>query len=469
MCPQLNGSSLQRRALLSALVFGCVSAAGCDSPLAEMSAEAPPAAATAGERLDALPSQLADLQLHGSERELAKVAAKVPGFSGLYKDESGGWVVRVTNLAAGPEAASVVAQTLLAEKQSLGLANAAESAPMKVEQAEFSFEQLARWRDKVRLRMPQGVYSLDLDEARGVVSLGVADEGVRAKVQPMLQSIGLPGSAYDIYIAPEPEQRTTLSARSRPLIAGLEFTWDPTNTADNPLCTIGMAARYGYNDTGRGFFTASHCSKVKYNSDYNALGRYTSYYQPSRTSSNRVGYEYVDAAPFTGSGTCPAGAKCRYSDAAFVLYYSNQASSSWGGKKIARPQGTPAIGGRGPNTLSSTPFDALSSIQLYVGDQLHKVGRTSGWTKGTLLQTCVDKYAGMVSGSPHYVVCNDIANTWSEPGDSGSPVFFWGNESYNTVRFSGILWGGPVGNYNETWISPCYGIKREYSSYDWSC
>jgi len=464
MCLQIDRSSFQRRALLSTLVLGCVSVAGCDSPAAELSAEAPPAALTVGESLDALPSQLADLQLHGSERELAKVAAKVPGFSGLYKDESGSWVVRVTDLSAGPQATSVVAQTLLAEKQNLGLASAAEAAPMRVERAQFSFEQLARWRDKVRLRIPQGVYSLDLDEARGVVSVGVASEGVRAKVQPLLQSTGLPEGAYDIYIAPEPEQRVTLNDRSRPLIAGLEFTWDSGTS-----CTIGMAARYGYNDTGRGFFTASHCSRVKYNSDYNVLGTYTSYYQPTKSNSNRIGYEYVDAAPFTGSGTCPAGAKCRYSDASFVLYYTNQANSSWGGKKVARPQGTPAIGGRGPSTLSSTPFDALSSIQLYVGDQLHKVGRTSGWTKGTLLQTCVDKYAGIVNGSPYYVMCNDITNTWSEPGDSGSPVFFWGNESYNSVRFSGILWGGPNGNYNETWVSPCYGIKREYSAYDWSC
>jgi hypothetical protein len=72
-----------------------------------------------------------------------------------------------------------------------------------------------------------------------------------------------------------------------------------------------------------------------------------------------------------------------------------------------------------------------------VGELLDKVGRTTGWTRGAVLATCVD--VG-VSGARIAMLCQDFVEAAVAGGDSGSPVFQQVGDKDATLY--GILWGG---------------------------
>lgn len=76
-----------------------------------------------------------------------------------------------------------------------------------------------------------------------------------------------------------------------------------------------------------------------------------------------------------------------------------------------------------------------------VGEELDKVGRTTGWTFGKVIGTCVNTN---VADTDITLLCQ----SWVEStdgreivagGDSGSPVFAW--RPSGEVVLGGILWG----------------------------
>ena len=91
-----------------------------------------------------------------------------------------------------------------------------------------------------------------------------------------------------------------------------------------------------------------------------------------------------------------------------------------------------------------------------VGETLNKVGRTTGWTRGTVSATCVNTN---VAGTNITQLCQGFVNAGVAGGDSGSPVFRVTNApASGDVRLYGILWGGnsagtlfvfsPIGSVN---------------------
>ena len=94
-----------------------------------------------------------------------------------------------------------------------------------------------------------------------------------------------------------------------------------------------------------------------------------------------------------------------------------------------------------------------------VGDAANKVGRTTGWTQGTVTRTCVDTG---VSGSNIVLLCqgfveNDKAQIVGG-GDSGSPVFRI--DGGDNVTLLGNLWGGNSSNTLFVY-SPIANIESE--------
>jgi hypothetical protein len=69
---------------------------------------------------------------------------------------------------------------------------------------------------------------------------------------------------------------------------------------------------------------------------------------------------------------------------------------------------------------------------------VHKVGRTTGWTRGSVGATCVNVN---VSGSNITQLCQTLVSARVGGGDSGSPVFRRQGSGSN-VTLVGILWGG---------------------------
>jgi hypothetical protein len=71
------------------------------------------------------------------------------------------------------------------------------------------------------------------------------------------------------------------------------------------------------------------------------------------------------------------------------------------------------------------------------GTVLNKVGRTTGWTQGPVVGSCVHTN---VFGSNFTLLCQTFVQAGVGGGDSGSPVFEI--RSGGRVELVGILWGG---------------------------
>ena len=105
---------------------------------------------------------------------------------------------------------------------------------------------------------------------------------------------------------------------------------------------------------------------------------------------------------------------------------------------------------------------------LMAGDLVDKVGRTSGWTRGAITNTCADSNvddtdaAGNAVDTKITMLCQYIVNTTSLGGDSGGPVFQFSSKTGNGM-FAGILWGGSSNPAAATSMafSPIAGIDQE--------
>ena len=96
----------------------------------------------------------------------------------------------------------------------------------------------------------------------------------------------------------------------------------------------------------------------------------------------------------------------------------------------------------------------------WVGKELDKVGRSSGWTFGRVIATCVDFFE---VGGIRTLLCQDILESVDgsvivSPGDSGAAIFKW--RSSGEVDLNGILWGGTISG-TQLIFSPFRSIEWE--------
>lgn len=379
--------------------------------------------------------------LIGIERDFARLADTVPEFAGFYYDATGTLVIRLVD--APPDALGKVISHLQRQGRRV--------QPHVVRSALYRFSELVNWRQAIRRALPLGVHSLDLDEVANRLQFGVPDLALAPQVQAAAAQLGIPSNAIDIVRSPTPALRATLRDKHRPVRGGVHITWE-----NGTACTLTISGLSPSAD--KGDFTASHCSQIYAGMDG---GDGTLFFQPSGLL-NWIGGEGNDPTPFSG-GSCAAGRVCRNAD---ILFISATTDAWHGGNTIFKPTGAPVAGGPGSITIAGT-FTVTSGPPAAVGDSLQKVGRTSGWTKGAISATCVDKFTGvMKAGQQLWILCNDVSSVWSEGGDSGSPMI---RPSGSNVQLLGILWGGPANNFNETWHSPCANIAQDLPFYQVFC
>lgn len=220
--------------------------------------------------------------------------------------------------------------------------------------------------------------------------------------------------------------------RWRPVPGGVQIAFS------NFLCTQGFNADRG---GVRGYVTNSHCTSIQ------GGNQNTIHYQNTNTSSNRIGIEQVDPTYFTGS-PCPSGRRCRWSDSSWGRYDSSSTAQF---ARIARTSGVGSL------TTTSTNRFTITGVanNPTLGQTLNKVGRTTGWSRGTVNTTCATIN---VSGTNITQLCQSLVGAAVGSGDSGSPVFAASTSSSNTnATLYGILWGGGGGSFA---FSPWSGITR---------
>ena len=293
------------------------------------------------------------------------------------------------------------------------------------------------------LALPGTVFA-DHDEANNRLLFGVENAAATKGVSNALARLGIPASAYAVVVTSPIRQVETLRGRFRPTQGGIQIHFGQY------LCTMGFNVDHA---GGRSFITNSHCTNTQGGTEG------TRYYQPTSTVDPTViATEAADPTYFR-NGPCPRGKKCRYSDASRALYSSTVASNRG---DVAKTSGFNNSDLNVAGTFTITGQDNTTT-KFPVGLVVNKVGRTTGWTRGEVTQSCVNTN---VSGSNITQLCQTFV---SDPGgdvvvgggDSGSQVFEV--TSGDDVRLVGILWGGS--SDNKTFVfSPLSQVQQELGS-----
>ncbi len=372
-------------------------------------------------------------------------AGEIPGFGGYWFSGDGKLNVYLTDLAERERAQTLIAryfasQPLAARKRKLDLDN------IRFHRGEYDVRQLNAWRARVMrgLTSIPGSSSVDLDEVANRVTIGVVSAAHVEAARSAIAALDVPLAAVAIEVRPVVPTRSTLRDRARPVFGGMQLLrWRADHGQFRP-CTVGLNV-YRWDFVTPYYLTAAHCAGRIANSDtvthFQTDNQYA-YTQGPIPSKDRIS-TIVEADPpwfyQADDSTCPAGFRCRYSDAALMRY---TASDAFAWEKIAKPVSLGSI------TIdpSEKPFTVWGDYFPAIGDTLHKVGRTTGWTKGAVGRTCSHERAGE-SREPtdYYILCSDVVDTSVGNGDSGAPFFYRDYIDPSQVYFVGILWGGVDG------------------------
>lgn len=354
----------------------------------------------------------------------------VPGFGGFYFDASGSPTVYLRD----PSRRAAVEAALAPFFRAQGL----DPSQLRVLRGDFDYAQLDDWFAKASpaaLAVPGAVFA-DLDEASNRLRIGVEHATAQAGVRGAIAALGIPADAVILEQTEPIRYAATLRDKVRPVLGGLQIHFSQY------ICTLGFNAATSSGQSS--FVTASHCTAKQGGVES------TKYYQPiSSTSGSFIGTEVADPVYFSG-GRCPLGRKCRYSDAARAAYTSGVSSTRG---RIEKTSGV----NNGSLTISGY-FSINAEGGGSAGNTANKVGRTTGWSQGSLTNTCVDT---SVSGGNITLLCQNWVKAKVGAGDSGSPVFIGSGSS--SVKLAGTLWGGNASGTTFV-FSPMSGIERELGS-----
>jgi hypothetical protein len=308
----------------------------------------------------------------------------------------------------------------------------------------------------------EDVVSVDMDEACGCISVGVARDSAYERVAYFAGKQGISKTWIRTVITPPTIRLLDLQDRYRPTMGGVEiqFRIDANFIG---ICSLGLPT-YSFSTGTRGFLTASHCTggvQGKMNG--------TELFQGSFTAADKIGVEKLDMDLFVDTPTtpCPANRQCRFSDAAFIEY-SQQNLGITG--RITRPKDM-CTGSTACALDVERATDDIRMVYgaqgLFVGTTVDKVGRTSGWTSGAITKTCEDVKVfdedamGNAVDTMITLLCQTRVSMFSDHGDSGAPVFEF-HSTYGAGAFAGILWGG---DGSSTSFSPIDGIQQDLGGF----
>lgn len=414
--------------ILSMLCVVVVSVSACDNALVP-SAPSPLRPDHATSRSNALIER--DASVDGS---FARLGAVVSSFSGAWLDSDGALVISMTSLADS----SRLLEALLTERHAAYRASdklptndsarpRAEWHRVKFERADFAFSDLLRWKTAMTpsLMSTEGVSSIDVDEQRNSITVGITHAVRSDAVLRILRDVGAPEGTLRLVVevaAVEARQSANLSSRHRPLTGGYEL--GPSS------CTITGAAYRGFEPL---LVTSSHCTATAFSLDGLSISQ--------GNTADPWGFEVTDPNRYA-CGTAFNWKSCRRADiAAYNVAGVTQLpvdTLAYQVGLIARTEypvsgSTLTAGSLAINQATPYWFVEAEALSVLVGTGVHKVGRSTGWTYGTVTRTCKDRQSALST----WIVCSDDTNLFSQGGDSGSPVFIVNNSV--SVTFVGSI------------------------------
>lgn len=355
-----------------------------------------------------------DTIIYDGEQEYEDIARQVKGYAGHWYDENGDLVVLLTDRTQTDAALQAIAaqgEPELAEEEK-------RSGVTHVLDARYEFATLRDWRNASTfpvLNVP-GVAGVDLDEKRNRVAVWLADESARPRVEEELRNAGVPLEATIIEVTGAPESYQLLTAGFATMRSGIQIQSGP-----GAVCSLGHPGL----TPGPTYVTASHCTQVFW------WLNGTPFFQPTNVGPF-LGTEIVDPPGWV----CGIFLRCRWSDAALVrsaLPSANQiAATQWWAWNWA------------PGSINTTGVPPLNIVNPPLWTPrlkmvVDKIGRTTGWNKGFVTNTCVNVLAPWPAPPGRVVLCQYLVTNLSRPGDSGAPTFRhlpgW------RAQVAGTLWG----------------------------
>jgi hypothetical protein len=376
----------------------------------------------------------------------------------MYYDKAGRLNVNVTNAHGNVTARAADLVARLRAAGGAAVQRRLSTASVTVRAAKYDYAQLQDWKGRLgRIFTVQGVIYTDIDEASNRLQIALSPAASQRSAERVLAAAGVPLEAVTFKRMQPITPLTTLQDRLRPVPGGAQIVFPaPSEGADAFfVCTIGFNAKIPSRPNANFFVTASHCSDIQ------GGNQHTPYYQPiphlSNLSRDRIAVEFDDPRYGDPGGLCYEGFTCRLADALLARYEG--ASPNFG--KIARTTfalqriGSLIIDPNHPrwNIIGEFAFP-------FLGETAHKVGRSSGWTNGPVIATCVDVEA---TGTGHVELCQDIVFAGVRGGDSGSGVFERADASSSDIFLTGVLWGGGTDDSGATIFvfSPMENIEFE--------
>lgn len=365
---------------------------------------------------------------------LLRLEADVPTFGGLYFDGKGRVVLLLTDLG-NPRVATVHLRQHMAgwllPTEARHLVDTDQG--VVIQQAQFRFSSLVSW-SKQLARDPSlrqyGMVSLDADEARNRIAIGLVDLSSKDRLLASAARLGIPTEA--IVITPDQASMPSSDLRDnkRPTGAGVQV--------ENALwCSLGWNVTDALERVG--FLTAGHCLSFPATGQ-GGLG--ATFGQP--TTGAPIGTVVMNAPWNRTDPECLGYPLCTAADALFVQY----SSPSNGQKRVAHTEYYGENNAKGSITFNAG-FSWYNNVSYpyfpYAGLSVDKVGRSTGWTRGVVGQTCVTREFRK-TGDPatwwRLLCANSVTGARFGQGDSGGPVFFAASTFFDYIQPLGIALGG---------------------------
>ncbi len=394
----------------------------------------------------ALEQQKPDSDINGGtlDEQFATLSILLPGFAGAFFDEEDNFVIAISKDSEFKYPEDIM-QTLSESKINLSiLDDILESASRNnflVQEATYDFASLHEWHMTIskKLMSDQNVIFTDADEVRNRIVIGVNEISEKEKYFADISALGIPNDAVII-------------KKTEPIVEGLEQTRRPTGGGSKIRgrgnCSLGVNVRYFDIDDGifrNGFLTNAHCTHDRHQVTGTIFKQINS----------PIGTE-IKIAPRIFTNCNRPGQLCYYADVALVKYSPGVPTQG----KINRtalwdPNCHPGA--------ANCPIDSQDPIfpvqgksnSQFVGQELHKVGQTTGWTKGKVESTCVNVSTGTTTLFCQNFVKKGPNAPQNQPiftnGDSGSAAF---KIVSSKAVIAGINWGY---SGNDRWIYAPWG------------
>jgi hypothetical protein len=380
------------------------------------------------------------------DAQFEALGADIPGFAGLTYGEDGQLVLHLTVKGSADQAKPKVASYLDASGRLNGAALAALST---VRPAKYEFAQLAEWRRGIsRNSRNAGLISTDIDEGGNRLVIGALDAASAGRLRLLASQRGIPNDAIAVEVQTRPIPDALLTDSYRPIYGSLQMT-----LGGGAHCTLGYLALLDFNSyidsTDVYAITNTHCT--------DSVNVVNGQIFCQNDCIVREGYEVADPPRFQyGSdpwqyekSDCPDdGSLCRYSDAALFLIDSAQI---WHGAMGVTCSGI---------TLCDT-YNLVNWAWPFLTESVRSVGASSGYSTGTVDQTCVNLQQG---GTGTWLLCQYRAGYTSVSGDSGAPVVTPCTSGcggyYNATTVLGLNWGHNTIN-NKGLFSPIAMVSNE--------